>query len=179
MESILTVDMTPKVKKSDCPTLLASVIRVSNAWSAFVKAEPENQLAMRSAFLLVSRKEAKLSGEHITKLESAARMLPDAVNVRMALSSHGLHSTPIEVIRILQWELIKATAVPWPREEFDRLNSLITLDGFTSDRVKFCCMPKCRRIFWARRIATEYCPRQQCIEAYKKRQHRKKKRGEQ
>ena len=174
--TILTVDiMTERTKNSECPEPLASIIRVHNAWIAFENAKPKDVLAMRTAFLLVCGSASKTSGIEIPKLQAAAKMLPDAINVNLGLSRYGIHPEPIETIRILQWMLINKSFIPWPQEEIDRFNEMLAYDRFTSDRLKFCSV--CDRIFWARRKPTEYCERQRCIETYKKRKHREKKRG--
>lgn len=167
--------MTKRTKISECPDRIADLIRLSNAWDVFNKAKPADKLAMRTAYLLVYNSLPQTSGDERTKMQLAAQMLPEAITVRQDLSRHGIDSSPNEVVRILQWKLTQDTAIPWPAEEFDRRNQLLKFEGFTSERLKLCAV--CDRIFWARRIATEYCERQRCLDTYKKRKAREKQRG--
>lgn len=169
--------MPRTAKNSECPEPLASIIRVINAWYAFENAKPKDKAAMREAFKNVCNSAWKTTGKTVPELQAAAAMLPDAINVRLRFSPYGVNPTPIEIVRILQWQLLnQPTLMPWPQSEFDRRTEMIGYDRFTSDRLKFCQV--CGRIFWARRKPTEYCERLRCIETYKKRKHREKKRGE-
>jgi hypothetical protein len=169
--SIVTVDtMTKPTSKSVCPAPLASLIEMSNAWAAFTTAKPKDVTAMRQAFMNVSRKHRADAD-----LQQAARVLPDAVRVRMFFTHFGVQPTSSEVLRVLQWNVAAESLLPWPQDEFDRLTRLLSYDGFTSDRLKFCEV--CSRIFWAKRSPTRYCERERCRDTFKKREYRKKLRG--
>ncbi len=167
--------MTENPKKSVCPEPLDSIIRVHNARQSFDLAKPTNKLARREALKLILSDAVRKTGIDPAKLETAALLLPDAINVNLCLSKYGIHPKPIETVRILQWTFINKSVIPWPQGEIDRFNSLLDVDGFTSDRLKYCAVCSC--IFWARRKPTEYCEKQRCGETYKKRKYRKKKRG--